>query len=46
MADIVKNVEVLDKKLQVTSYKLQDLKFGYRDSIFKHNKNFQIGKPL
>ena len=72
ISEVIREVEVLNKKLQVTlnceaitepvgtsslpviapqlrrseasgsCYKLQDLKFGYRDSIFKHNKNLII----
>jgi UDP-N-acetylmuramate dehydrogenase len=43
MADLVKSVEVFEiTKLRIRNYKLEDCKFGYRDSIFRHNKNLII----
>jgi len=49
ISESVQEVKVLDQKLpassagkQVANYKLQDCKFGYRDSIFKQNKNSVI----
>jgi UDP-N-acetylmuramate dehydrogenase len=39
----VKSVEVFEiTKLRIRNYELGDCKFGYRDSIFKHNKNLII----
>src|SRR3990167_3232653 len=38
VSEFIKEVKSLNSKLQVISYKLQDLNFGYRDSIFKKNK--------
>jgi UDP-N-acetylmuramate dehydrogenase len=43
MADLVKSVEVFEiTKLRIRNYKLEDCKFSYRDSIFRHNKNLII----
>ncbi len=45
MADITKTVKVLEPKIRnpkSKTFKNQDCKFGYRDSIFKHNKNLII----
>ncbi len=43
VADITKEVEVFDvKKLRIKNYDLRNCKFGYRDSIFKKNKNLII----
>jgi UDP-N-acetylmuramate dehydrogenase len=43
MADVVKEVEVLDTKdLRFKIYDFKKCKFGYRDSIFKHKKNLII----
>ena len=43
VADITKEVEVFDvKKLRIKNYDLRDCRFGYRDSIFKNNKNLII----
>ena len=45
MAEITKTVEVLEiknKRLKIKNLKNKDCKFGYRDSIFKHNKNLII----
>ena len=43
MVDIVKNVEVLNAKaLKLKTFGNKDCKFGYRDSIFKKNKNLII----
>lgn len=43
MADVVKNVEVLDARSQkIKIFKNKDCKFGYRTSIFKKNPNLII----
>jgi UDP-N-acetylmuramate dehydrogenase len=43
MEDVVEEVEVFDsKELRFKIYDLRDCQFGYRDSIFKHNKNLII----
>ena len=43
MADLIKTVEVFDiTNLKIQTFKNKDCKFGYRDSIFKHNKNLII----
>jgi len=43
MKDIVKEVEVYDiKNEKIIILKNKNCKFGYRDSIFKHKKNFII----
>ena len=43
MAEVVKSVEVFDiKDLRFKTYDSRDCKFGYRDSIFKKNKNLII----
>ena len=43
MADVVKNVEVLDtRSRKIKIFKNKDCKFGYRDSIFKKNANLII----
>lgn len=43
MGDIVKSVEVLEiTRAKLKTFKNQDCKFGYRDSIFKKNKNLII----
>ena len=43
MGDVVKEVEVYDTKNQEFKIlKNKNCKFGYRDSIFKHNKNLII----
>jgi len=43
MANVIKKVEVLDvKDLKFKNYDLKDCEFGYRDSIFKKNKNLII----
>jgi UDP-N-acetylmuramate dehydrogenase len=46
MADIIQEVTALNKKLQVISYKLQVLKYDYRDSIFKRNKDIILSAIL
>ena len=41
--DVVKEVEVFDTKTEkIKNFKSKDCKFGYRDSIFKKNKNLII----
>jgi len=43
MKDVVKEVEVFDTKTEkIKNFKSKDCKFGYRDSIFKKNKNLII----
>jgi len=43
MEDIVKKVEIFDAKdLRVKVYSLEDCRFGYRESIFKKDKNLII----
>jgi len=43
MADIVKTVEVFDAtESRIMNHELSDCKFGYRDSVFKKNKNLII----
>jgi len=43
MRDIIKEVEVFDTKTEEMSvFKNKDCQFGYRDSIFKKNKNLII----
>jgi len=45
MKDIVKEIEVLkivDCRLQIANLKNRECKFGYRDSIFKRNRNLII----
>jgi len=45
MKDVVKSVEALEvknEKCKVKNFKNRDCRFGYRDSIFKHNKNLII----
>jgi len=43
MDQIVKSVEVLNlSDLKISVFNNNDCHFGYRDSIFKHNKNFII----
>ena len=38
MASVVQGVNVLDENYNILYLSLDDLKFGYRDSIFKHRK--------
>jgi len=43
MADVIKKVEVLDKKdLKIRKLNQKDCKFSYRDSVFKKNKDLVI----
>jgi UDP-N-acetylmuramate dehydrogenase len=43
MADLIKTVEVFDiTNLKIQTFENKDCKFGYRDSVFKHNKNLII----
>ncbi len=43
MEDIIEKVEVFDARdLQVKIYSLEDCRFGYRESIFKKDKNLII----
>jgi UDP-N-acetylmuramate dehydrogenase len=43
MKNVVENVEVLDcRNLKIKSLKNKNCKFGYRESIFKRNKNLII----
>lgn len=43
MADIIKNVEVFNTKdLKIKNFNPKDCQFGYRESIFKKNKNLII----
>ena len=45
MKDIVKEVEILkilDGRLQIVDFKNRECEFGYRDSIFKRNRNLII----
>jgi len=43
MKDIIEKVEVFDtEELRIKNYELSDCQFGYRDSIFKRNKNLII----
>jgi len=43
MADLIKTVEVFDiTNLKIQTFKNKDCKFGYRDSVFKHDKNLII----
>ncbi len=43
MKDIIEKVEVFDtEELRIMNYELSDCQFGYRDSIFKRNKNLII----
>lgn len=47
MADIVKEVEVFNAKTsKIKMYDLKDCRFGYRDSVFKKNKNLIILSAL
>lgn len=38
MASVVQGVNVLDENYNILYLSLDDLKFGYRDSVFKHRK--------
>ena len=42
IVDFVDVLKIVDCKLQVVSYTNKDCRFGYRDSIFKNNKNLII----
>jgi len=42
MADLIKEVEVLDEKFKIKKYKNYDCKFSYRESIFKRKANLII----
>ena len=42
MSDIVESVTVIDKDLNIVTLLKDDLKFAYRDSIFKEDKNYII----
>ena len=43
MKNVVKKVEVFDtKELRIENYGLRDCRFGYKDSVFKRNKNLII----
>jgi UDP-N-acetylmuramate dehydrogenase len=42
MKDITKTVTVLEGGFKIKKYKNKDCRFGYRDSVFKHNKNLII----
>jgi len=45
MADAVESVEAIDfgnQELRIRNYEKEECGFGYRDSIFKHNKNLII----
>ncbi|PIR90019.1 UDP-N-acetylenolpyruvoylglucosamine reductase [bacterium (Candidatus Gribaldobacteria) CG07_land_8_20_14_0_80_33_18] len=43
IADIIKEVKIFNaKELRIKNYELRDCKFGYRESIFKKNKNLII----
>jgi UDP-N-acetylmuramate dehydrogenase len=43
MKDIIEKVEVFDtEELRIKNYELSDCRFGYRESIFKRNKNLII----
>ncbi len=47
MAGSVKRIQVLKiPELKVASYKPQDLRFEYKDSIFKHNKDVILSVEL
>ena len=42
MSDIVESVTVIDKDLNIVTLLKDDLKFAYRDSIFKEDKSYII----
>ena len=42
MSEIIESVEVITDNFEIRTLKKQDLNFGYRDSFFKHNKNYII----
>jgi UDP-N-acetylmuramate dehydrogenase len=43
IGSVIEKVKTLDiKKLEIQNYKPKNCRFGYRDSIFKHNKNLII----
>lgn len=42
MSDIIESAEVLDENLNIINFTKDDMKFAYRDSIFKENKNYII----
>jgi len=46
ISESVKEIKALNKKLQVTSYKFQDCKFSYRQSIFKDNNHIILSAEL
>jgi UDP-N-acetylmuramate dehydrogenase len=46
MADIIQEVTALNKDLRFTIYDLRNIKYGYRDSIFKHNKDIILSAVL
>ena len=47
VADIVENVKVLKMpELRIMNYESRECKFGYRDSVFKHNKDIILSIKL
>jgi len=47
IADNIKSVKALKiPELRITDYGLQELKFGYKDSIFKHNKDIILSVEI
>lgn len=42
ISDYIKEIKVLNDKLEIISLNKKDCNFKYRDSIFKHQKNFII----
>ena len=41
-ANIVQSVKYLDETNEIKTINVNDIKYGYRDSIFKHNKNMIV----
>ncbi len=46
MADIIQEVTTLNKDLRFTIYDLRNIKYGYRDSIFRSNKDIILSAIL
>ncbi len=46
ISELVKQVTALNQKLQTVIYQSADCKFGYRESIFKHNSDIILSVEL